>query len=106
MGHTGTERPPASHATKEEAGQDGVRWGEGREVGLKCAWSRKWDSKEALCIVLAFFFVFNFIFERETMRAGEGQRDRQPEAAGSRLQADSTEPNTRLKLTSHEIISI
>ena len=46
-----------------------------------------------------------FIFEREkdTARAGEGQRERDTESkAGSRLRAVSAEPDVGLKPTNHD----
>ena len=49
-----------------------------------------------------------FIFERETEHEwGDGQRERETQnrkqAAGSRLQAVSTEPDAGLELKNHEI---
>ena len=47
-----------------------------------------------------------FIFERDRVRAVEGQRERETESeAVSRLRAVSTEPNAGLKPTSCEIMS-
>ena len=48
------------------------------------------------------FFKFLFIyFERDTVRAGEGQRERIP----SRLRTVSTEPYVVLDPTNHETIT-
>ena len=58
-----------------------------------------------LLFVFNFFF-FKFIFERETVWLGEGQREGDTESeAGSRLRAISTEPDLGLKLTNHEIMT-
>ena len=47
-----------------------------------------------------------FIFERESERAGEEQRERETQSeAGSRFQAVSTEPDARLELANHEIMT-
>ena len=50
-----------------------------------------------------------FIFERESEQAGEGQRERETQnpkqAPGSRPRAVSTEPNTGLELTDHEVVT-
>ena len=74
-----------------------------------------WGGKEHMrklrtrkfCFLLFLLILILFIFERgqESVRAGEGQRregDTESEA-GSRLGADSREPNVRLELMNREI---
>ena len=51
-----------------------------------------------------------YLFLRERVRAGEGQRERQTDRqteseADSMLQADSTEPDAGLELTNREIMT-
>ena len=53
-----------------------------------------------------FLFIFERERERESMSGGGAEREGDIESkAGSRLQADSTEPNTGLKLTNREIMT-
>ena len=57
----------------------------------------------------AYLFIFlTFIFERERQSVSGGEAEREGDAeseAGSRLRAVSTEPNTDLRLTDHEIMT-
>ena len=48
---------------------------------------------------LNFILFFNVYFERETVRAGEGQKERERERIASRLCAASAEPDMGLELT-------
>ena len=52
-------------------------------------------------------FLFIFETERDIALEGEGQRERetQTQEAGFRLRAVSTEPDTGLELTNHEIMT-
>ena len=62
--------------------------------------------------IFFFFNIYSFFRDRDRARTGEGQRERERERegdteskVGSRLWAVSTEPNTGLKLTNHEIMT-
>ena len=57
---------------------------------------------------LDFLNVYLFLSERDRVRMGEGQREREtqnPKQASSRLQAVSTEPDMGPELTNREIMT-
>ena len=66
-------------------------------------WMRK--LRKRFFISLIFFNIYSFLRDREkqSMSGGKAEREGDTESeAGSRLWADSTEPDARLKLTDHD----